>query len=200
MNKVNMRTGVIMVMILLAALSRVLPHPYNFSPLVAMALFGGVQFKNKWQAYLMPVGAYLISDLVLQLTGMMGSYSFTQPFVMVAQIFVYAGMILVTALGTSLHNPKVIKLLGYSLTGSAIFWLVSNFGVWAGNHFAAGTSFYEPGLTLGFTYLRALPFYNSFSTELFVNAFAGDLLYVAVLFGAFALIQKNYPAVRYSNG
>lgn len=198
MSKINLRAGLIIAMIVLAALSRLLPHPYNFSPLVAMALFGGAQFQKKWLAFLAPLAAYFISDIVLQATGAMGVYSFSQPFVIVSQAFVYAGMLLVTALGTSLHHSKATKIIGFSLTGSAIFWIVSNLGVWVGNHFAAGTILYEPGLTLGMTYLRALPFYNSMSTEMFVNAFAGDLFYCAVLFGAFALMQKRNPALRYS--
>jgi len=198
MNKINTRTGALGVLILLAALSRLLPHPYNFSPLVAIALFGGSQFDKKWQAFIVPIAAYLISDTVLQISGKMGVYSFSQPFIIVSQAFVYAGMILVTLLGTTLHHPKAVKVLGYSLTGSAIFWIISNFGVWIGNYFAAGTPYYEPGLTLGMTYLRALPFYNTMSTELFANAFLGDLFYSAVLFGVFALAQKRYPGLQYS--
>ena len=198
MKKINIRIGVIVVMICLAALSRLLPHPYNFSPLVAMALFGGAQFHKKWQAYLIPLGAFLVSDIVLQLSGQMGVYSFSQPFVIVSQLFVYASMVLVTLLGTSLKNPKAIKILGYSLTGSAIFWIISNFGVWLGNSFADGTLTYEPGLTLGLTYLRALPFYNMMGTEMFVNAFLGDLFYSAALFGVFALVQKNIRVLHYT--
>lgn len=198
MNKISMRTRIIVVMIVLAALSRLLPHPYNFSPLVAMALFGGAMFQNKWQAYLVPIAAYLVSDIALQMTGKMGIYSFSQPFILISQAFVYVSMLLVTLLGTSLHQPKTVKILGYSLTGSTIFWVLSNFGVWFGNHFAAGTILYEPGLTLGTTYLRALPFYNTMSSELFLNAYLGDLFYAALLFGVFALIQKKYPQLSYS--
>ena len=199
MSKLNVRAGVLIVMILLAAMSRLLPHPYNFSPLVAMALFGGSQFKDKWQAYLIPLLAYFVSDVVLQMTGAMGVYSFSQPFVIISQAFVYGGMLLVTLLGTTLDRPKAVKVLGYSLTGSAIFWLISNLGVWVGNSFAAGTITYEPGLTLGMTYLRALPFYNSMSSEMFMNAFIGDVFYCAVLFGVFALAQKRSTALRLSN-
>ncbi len=198
MNKINIRAGVIVVMIVLAALSRLLPHPYNFSPLVAMALFGGAQFRKKWLAFFVPLAAYFISDITLQLSGAMGGYRFSQPFVIVSQSFVYAGILLVTLLGTNLRNPKAIKIAGYSLTGSAIFWIISNFGVWVGNHFAAGTVLHEPGLTLGMTYLRALPFYNTMSTGMFFNAFAGDLFYCAVLFGAFSFMQKRSPALGYS--
>lgn len=199
MNKISVRTRVILLLIVSAAFSRLLPHPYNFSPLVAMALFGGALFQNKWQSYVIPIGAYLLSDIVLQITGKMGVYSFTQPFVIISQLFVYVGMVLVALLGTHLHHPKAVKILGYSLTGSAIFWIISNFGVWCGNYFAVGTPTYEPGLTLGVTYLRALPFYNSMSSQLFLNAFAGDLFYSTVLFGVFAVVLKNYPSLRYSH-
>ena len=198
MNKLNIRAGVIVVMIVLAALSRLLPHPYNFSPLVAIALFGGAQFRKKWLAIIIPLAAYLISDIALQASGAMGEYSFAQPFVIVSQFFVYGAMLLIALLGTTLREPKTIKIAGYSLTGSALFWIISNFGVWVGNHFAAGTIMHEPGLTLGITYLRALPFYNLMSAEMFLNAFVGDLFYCAVLFGVFALMGKQHPKWAYS--
>ncbi|MBZ4188767.1 DUF6580 family putative transport protein [Niabella beijingensis] len=188
--KVTNKFQVITLMILIAALSRILPHPYNFTPLVAMALFSGATFDKKWMAYIMPLLAYLLSDLVMSLSGARGFYG-------ISQLFVYGGMILVTALGTTLRQPKALKLLGYSLTGSAIFWIVSNFGVWVASGIA-GSIEYEPGLTLGMTYLRALPFYNQFSNQLFLGAFGGDLFYTAVLFGVYALAQKRLPSLRYS--
>lgn len=198
--KLSTKFWVITVMILTAALSRVLPHPYNFTPLVAIALFGGAMFSNKLFAYLVPLAAYLISDFILHISGQMGVYNFSQPYVIFSQLFVYAGMALVTLLGTTLHHPKALKVLGYSLTGSAIFWIISNFGVWAANYFAAGTATHEAGLTLGMTYLRALPFYNTFSNELFFGAFLGDLFYSFLLFGIFALVQKAHPSLKYSKG
>lgn len=193
MNKINTRIGVIFLMILLAALSRLIASHYslyNLSPLVAIALFGGSQFRDKGKAYLIPVAAYFVSDLAFYLIGKTGFYG-------VSQFFVYGAILVVTALGTTLHHPKAIKVLGYSLTGSALFWIISNFGVWIGSKIPGSIEF-EPGLTLGMTYLRALPFYNNISTEMFRNAFGGDLLYSAVLFGIFALIQKTNPALRYS--
>lgn len=188
--KVTNKFWIITLMILVAALSRVLPHPYNFTPLVAMALFSGAAFDKKWWAYIMPLLAYLLSDLVISLMGSRGFYG-------VSQLFVYGGMLLVTALGTTLRRPKAIKVLGYALTGSAIFWIISNFGVWVASGIP-GSLEYEPGLTLGMTYLRALPFYNQFSGQLFLGAFGGDLFYSAVLFGVYALAQKSLPSLRYS--
>ncbi|MGE9311847.1 DUF6580 family putative transport protein [Niabella sp. CJ426] len=194
MNKLNVRAGVLFAIILVAALSKLIfSHlgVYNLSPLVAIALFGGSQFKNKRLAYLFPIVAFLISDLAFYLVGKTGFYG-------VSQFFVYGAILLITALGTTLQNPKAIKILGYSLTGSAIFWIISNFGVWIGSRIP-GAIEYEPGLTLGMTYLRALPFYNEVSAQMFRNAFGGDILYCFLLFGVYALAQKKNPALRYSN-
>ncbi|MBO9620439.1 MAG: hypothetical protein J7539_15535 [Niabella sp.] len=188
--KITGKFWIITVMILVAALSRILPHPYNFTPLVAISLFGGANFEKKWQAYLVPLLAYILSDLVLNIIGIKGFYG-------VSQVFVYGGMLLVAALGTTMHTAKTIKVLGYSLTGSAIFWLLSNFGVWFANGIASGPA-HEAGLTLGVTYLRALPFYNQFSNQLFLGQFAGDLFYSFVLFGIFGLAQKKLLVLKYS--
>ncbi|AHF16540.1 DUF6580 family putative transport protein [Niabella soli] len=188
--KITSKFWFITLMIGVAAISRILPHPYNFTPLVAISLFGGANFEKKWQAYLIPLLAYLFSDLVLNMIGIKGFYGVTQ-------LFVYGGMILVAALGTTMHTAKTVKVLGYSFSGSAIFWLVSNFGVWFANGITSGPT-HEAGLTLGMTYLRALPFYNQFSNQLFLGQFAGDLFYCIVLFGIFGLAQKKLPLLKYS--
>ncbi len=192
MNKIHVKLAMIVGIIFVAALSRILPHPLNFSPLVAISLFGGAMFHHTWKAFVIPVAAYLLSDLLFVALGQPGFYG-------TSQFFVYGSMILVVALGTTLKRPKALKVVGYSLAGSTIFWIVSNFGVWAANYFAAGTTIYEPHLTLGFTYLRALPFYNSFASQLFLGSFVGDLFYSSVLFGAFSLAQKYIPALRYAS-
>lgn len=191
MRKVNAKFGVVIIMILLAAFSRIIPHSWNFTPMVAIALFGGAMLQKKWQAYLVPLAAYLISDIVFALMGRTGFYG-------VSQLFVYGAMLLVTALGTTMGRPKALKVVGYSLSGSAIFWIISNFGVWVANAVAAGSPIHEAGLTLGMTYLRALPFYNLYSNQLFVGAFAGDLLYSIILFGTYALVQKRFRALQYT--
>lgn len=191
MKKIDAKFGAVVVMILLAAISRVIPHAYNFTPMVAIALFGGAMLRKNWQAYLVPLAAYFISDVMISLFGGNGFYGVTQ-------LFVYGGMLLVAALGTTMGKPKALKILGYSLGGSAIFWIISNFGVWFANYIAVGSPTHETGLTLGMTYLRALPFYNVYSNELFFGAFAGDLFYSIILFGVYALAQKSIPALRYS--
>jgi hypothetical protein len=191
MKKIDTKFGVIVVMILLAAASRIIPHVYNFTPLVAMSLFGGAVLEKKWQAYFIPLAAYFLSDTAFAFMGRVGFYD-------VSQFFVYGAMILVAALGTTMGRLKILKIAGYSLSGSFIFWIVSNFGVWFANYVSPASSMHETGLTLGMTYLRALPFYNMYSNELFFGAFAGDLFYSAVLFGVYALARKNITALHVS--
>lgn len=191
MKKIDAKFGVVMLMILLAAISRIIPHPYNFTPVVAISLFGGAMLSKKWQAYIVPLAGYFISDLVFYFMGGTGFYGVTQ-------LFVYGAMLVVTALGTTMGKPKALKVIGYALGGSAIFWIISNFGVWFANYMAAGSPTHEAGLTLGMTYLRALPFYNVYSNQLFFGAIGGDLFYSSLLFGLYAVAQKRIPSLQYS--
>lgn len=152
-------------------------HWYNFGPLVAISLFSGALLKNKSFAYLIPLAAYLFSDIVLELSLGNGFYG-------MSQFFVYGAMVLVVLLGSKMGQPKALKIAGYTIGGSMIFWIVSNLGV-----FVAG--FYGWSWT-GFitTYLMAIPFYTVNGTEFFMNQFVGDLLFSGILFGIYALANR----------
>jgi len=152
-------------------------HWYNFGPLVAISLFSGAMLKNKSLAYIIPLVAYFVSDLCLQWIAGNGFYG-------ISQFFVYGGMILVVLLGSRMGRPKALKVLGYSVAGSLVFWIISDLGV-----FFSG--FYGISLSgLATTYIMALPFYTHTGTELFINQFVGDLIFSSVLFGAYALITN----------
>lgn len=162
-------------LIILAVASRILTREtamYNFAPVTAIALFGGSVIKNKRIAYIMPLIAMLLSDLYLQyFTNMQGFYG-------TEQFFVYGAMALVTLLGTNLKNINTVKVLGYALSGSMIFFIVSNLG-----SFLSGMY----GFTVnGFvtTYVNAIPFYQ--------NSLIADLIGSCVLFGTYALFQRAY--------
>jgi hypothetical protein len=182
-------------LIVAAVLSRIVNLEFhlwgNFACIGAISLFSGNIIKNKSYAYLIPLVAYFVSDLyIMYAQGQQGFYG-------VSQFFVYGAMMLVVLLGTKMGDAKAIKVFGFSLAGSAIFWLVSNFGVWFANVTMAETSpMHEAGLTLGFTYFRALPFYNSFSSELFLGTFVGDLAYSTLLFGSYALLKNKLFAPK----
>lgn len=174
------------VLIVAAVLSRIVNAEmqwYNFGPMVAISLFSGAILKNKSYAYLLPLAGYFVSDLYIQLAHGNGFYG-------ISQFFVYAGMALVVSLGSAMRKQNVARVLGFSMGGTLLFWIISNFGVFLGGYWGTGLA------GLGTTYLMALPFYTSQGSELFVNAFVGDLLFSGVLFGAYALLKSRFVAPR----
>lgn len=153
-------------------------HIYNFAPVAALGLFSGAIVKDKRFAFLFTLIAQLVSDLYIQFfTGMDGFYG-------LSQVFVYGGMMLVTLLGTKMGQPKALKVFGYSIAGSAIFFIVSNLGVWLQGWYGVTFS----GLVVTFT--KALPFYSEMGTRLFYNSFVGDIIFSGLLFGAYHLLQQ----------
>ena len=98
--------------VLVAALTRLVPHPPNFAPITAMSLFAGAYFTRKQLAFIVPLLAMLISDLFL------GFYTIS--------IFVYLSFAVITFIGQQKNRvtPKLVLL------GSVLFFLISNFGVW----------------------------------------------------------------------
>jgi ABC-type proline/glycine betaine transport system permease subunit len=118
MQMLKPRHEVLIAMILTAALSRLVPHPPNFAPIGALALFGGAQFADKRAAFLVPLAAMLLSDLVI------GLYSHME--------WVYGSFALITCMGLWLRAHRTAwSIAGTSLTASTLFFLVTNLGVWA---------------------------------------------------------------------
>lgn len=159
--------------IILAVVLRLIPHWPNFTPLIAMALFAGTYMKRKELAFAIPIGAMLISDIFL---------GFHQ-----TMIAVYAGIALVVLLGFYLRrNVKVHNVFLASLVGSVIFYLVTNFAVWASG--MVGYPMTAGGLLQ--SYVAAIPFFR--------NALLGDLFYSAVFFGSFYFATLRFPALARS--
>ncbi|WP_242104684.1 MULTISPECIES: DUF6580 family putative transport protein [unclassified Lysobacter] len=174
---------VLVAMIVAAAMSRLLPHPPNFSPVEAIALFGGAYFASRAWAVLVPLAAMLISDVVLAaLNG--GSYSFANYFASTSFWLVYGCIAVSTVLGFGLRG-KVggARVLGYSLLGSALFFLVTNFGAWLGS-----TMYPQNGAGLVAAYAAGIPFFQW--------TVLGTLFYSALLFGGFALLRRQLPMLR----
>jgi len=184
-NKTDLRFGILAGMILLAALSRLLPHPHNFTPVGGMALFGAAYFTRKYLAFLIPIAAMWLSDLVLNNLVYAKMYpEFYSGFTWMGNLWVYASFILIALLGFGLlQKVKPLRLLGASLGASTLFFIVTNFGVWIG-----GLTYPKTWEGLVACYTAAIPF--------FWNTLAGDLFYVGVLFGAFAFLQNRYPALQ----
>ena len=98
--------------VLLAVMSRLLPHPPNFAPITAVSLFAGIHFAKKQYAFLIPMAAMILSDLFL------GFYTIS--------IFIYLAFLMITWIGqrSKKITPKLV------LTGSVTFFIISNLGVW----------------------------------------------------------------------
>jgi hypothetical protein len=153
-----------------AATLRLVPHPPNFSPIDAMALFSGAYLARRWMAFVAPLAALLVSDLVL------GFYN--------GMATVYATVALIVVIGWSLSARRTIaRTATAALVSSVIFFGITNFGMWLFSGFYPQTS---AGLVECYT--AAIPFFQ--------NTVAGDLFYTALMFGGFAMAERIVPRLR----
>jgi len=166
------RTLLALALIALAAALRIAPHPWNFTPVGAMALFSGAVLKDRRLAFLSPLLALFAGDLFVGFHSLMP--------------IVYSSFLLSVIIGRFLQNRRTVLRLGAAtLLGSAQFFLLTNFAVWW-----LLNSYPKTASGLAACYLAGLPF--------FWNTLAGDSLYVALLFGSYALAEHFIPAIQVS--
>ena len=157
-------------LILAAALSRLLPHPPNFVPITAMALFGGV-YLDKKHTFIVPIAAMFISDYFI------GFYP--------DMAWIYASFIAIGCIGLWLRNhPGVAQTFASTLVGSLLFFIVTNFGVWISSQ----VSYPHTAAGLVQCYVAAIPFFR--------NTILGDIVYVGAMFGLFEMAKKFVPSLR----
>ncbi|MEK7189533.1 MAG: DUF6580 family putative transport protein [Patescibacteria group bacterium] len=147
-------------LVLLAIAARFLPHPANFTPIAAVALFSGV-YLNKRLSILLPITAMFLSDLLI------GFYSAP------IMISVYASFAVSGFLGWWLAKHRgVVTTFGTAIASSTIFFLITNWAVWQ-----FGVIYPATGAGLMESYIAAIPFWR--------NMLLGDVFYVAILFGCY---------------
>ena len=157
-------------MILVAVLSKCVPHPVNFTPIGAIALFAGAHFASKRAAFVVPLVALLFSDLITGLHVLIP--------------FVYGCFALNVLLGFWIRRQKsTFRTLSAILIGAMIFFVVTNFGSWL-----AFDTFAKTPAGLLACYASAIPF--------LINSLLGDLFYSAVLFGGLAFAEHKFPTLR----
>ena len=152
-----------------AAITRLVPHPFNFTAVGALALFGGAVISNKKLAFLVPMGVMLLTDSII------GFHQSMVPVYFCFAATVFLGMWMVSKI-------NVITVTSGALTSSILFFLVTNLPFWY-----ADLSLYP--LTWEGTlasYTAALPFFG--------NQLAADLFYNATLFGVYALVNRRFVA------
>lgn len=177
--KITLPIWSILLVIGIAVLSRLLPHPLNVSPLAGIALFGAAAFKNRGLAILIPIFAFWLSDVILNNTLYRGFYDGVT-LVHSGMIWTYGAMILIALVGfLALRKISLPRLVGASLSSSLLFFALSNFGVWV-----SGTMYPKTIEGLVACYVAAIPFFQ--------NTVAGDLFYTLAIFGGVAVAQSRH--------
>lgn len=185
--KLNIRFGVIVAMIALAAFTRLLAQGtgfYNFAPFAAIALFGAAHFNKKWIAAIVPLTATWLSDLYVNNV----IYASLYPkFVWISPGFYwsYAAYILIAVAGIALFKKVTVgRVATGAVMATAIFFLISNFGCWPG----AKSIYTQDFKGLMQCYAAGVPFIK--------GSLIGNLVYSALLFGGFALLQQYVPSLK----
>ena len=168
--KANTRLIALLTAILAAAALRLVPHPPNFTPVGAIALFSGAYLGRRGLAFAAPLGAMVLSDAIL------GFYEgFWMTYLAVA-LMVLVGWL-------ALSRLSVARVAGAAIASAVVFFIASNFGTWALSgmypHTLAG---------LSACYVAAIPFFQ--------NTVAGDLFYATLLFGGFRVAELLSPRLH----
>lgn len=181
MNDIKTKSGLFFVIsvIIAGALFRFIPHWPNFTPIAAMALFGGAFLGRKHLAFIIPFAAMFLSDLVLGLHKDMWA--------------VYVAFGMTVMLGTLIrNNVKVISVVTASVASSVIFFLLTNFASWL------VSPFYPQNFQgLIQCYVAGLAFFNngSYGISFFLNEIAGALFYNGLFFGVYAFARQRFPVI-----
>jgi hypothetical protein len=153
--------------VLLGACARLIPHPWNFTPLVAIGLFAGTYARSSGAAAAMTLLSLILSDLAL------GFYQGFWVVYAAALVPVLAGRLA----ARRSNAPGMAVIAGAGLASSLSFFLITNFGVWAG-----GALYPRTLAGLAACYAAGIPFYR--------NQLAGDVFYVLLMFGGYAAIAR----------
>jgi|SRR5215472_3470160 len=161
------RTLFALLMIALAAALRIAPHPRNFSPIGAMALFSGAIVRDRRLAFVFPLLALFAGDVFVGFHKLM--------------LAVYTSFAISIAIGLWLRRHRTVTRIGLAtLLGAAQFFLITNFAVW---RFL--DSYPRTAAGLRSCYITGLP--------LFWNTLGGDAIYAILLFGGYALAERLFP-------
>jgi len=163
-----MKKNIILIslIILFGLLTRFIPHPPNFTPIIAMVLFGSVYLENKKLAILIPLTIMILSDYFL-------GYGFLS-------LWVYGSLGLISLLGYLTKKLNIINML----LGSVIFFIVTNFGVWLMGY---------PKTLDGFIlcYTLAIPFFANTLLSTIIYSFVFNFMYRSIRNIQFIKVNDN---------
>lgn len=169
MDKITPRFWFLTFLVFVAAAVRLIPHPPNFAPIAAMALFGGAYFSKKSFAFAVPLAAMFLTDAII------GFHSSMWIVYVSFAVIVLIGMVL-------LKKVSVKNVIAASVTASLSFFIITNFGVWA-----FGTMYPKNIAGLIECYIAAIPFIQ--------NTLIGDLFYSGIMFGIYEFAKSKIPVL-----
>ncbi len=168
--------------ILVAALSRLLPHPPNFTPIGAMALLGGSYLGKKHMKFILPIAALFLSDFILNNTIMREWYAESGGIIFFTRsmLWVYMSFAIMILFGSYILRKRNFKNIALGTVGvSVIFFLITNFGVWI------SSGMYPKNIAgLLACFAAGLPF--------FLNTILGNVFFVLLGFGALQLLENRF--------
>ncbi len=162
------------ILVIVAALSRVFMYPYNFSPIIGMAIFAGAVIKDRKLAFALPLFAMLLSDIMFEV------FNIAPGFWGWGQLVGYGILALITMIAFSMKKINVLSVAGYSLGASLLFFFLSNSAFFIFDNpiyhtYTQNFSGYINCLVGGLPFLK--------------TGIVADLVYSTVLFGAYYLVQ-----------
>jgi hypothetical protein len=195
-----------------AGLIRLIPHPFNFTPVAGLGLFGGARLRS-WWAYALPLMVMAVSDLLLW--AIRGHFDYTLLKFVYYSPWVYGSFLLAVLCGRwLLRNGSAARIALVSVLVSVQFFLITNFGIWYATSVdpqtipgSAAVVFendpkYSAPIPVAYSrnlsgliacYVAALPFAGTNAPPLgfFGNQVLGDLFYSGLLFGVYALLSSG---------
>ncbi len=183
LQKINIRNSILILMIVGAAATRLINIDHltgwgNFTPIGAIAMFGGAYFSDKWKAYLVPLMTLFISDVVVDyiyFNKLMLFYS--------GALWVYAAFAIMVLIGSLLKKVNVGSVVVASFASVAVHWLITDIDPWL-----HGTMYSKSLIGYGQSLIAAIPFEK--------NMLLGNLVFSAMLFGGFELAKSKYTILR----
>ena len=182
LQKINTRTLVLILMIVAAAAMRLVSYkfPYvlsNFTPVGAIALFGGAYFTDKWKAYIVVLITLFASDILI-------NYLYTSKWVLWynGSFWVYLAFAIMVLIGSLIKKVNIASVGLASLASVLVHWLLTDIP-------SVGSTLY-PHTWAGYgqSLIAAIPFER--------NMVLGDIVFCAVLFGGFELAKNKYTILR----
>ncbi len=174
----------LLALIIIATFSRLFPHPFNFTPMIAIALFGGAYMKNIFQAVALPIHILLITDILIEIQTGFGFHSGT--------ILVYATFACIALMSIYLlQKITFVNVFFASISASLFFFLITNFAFFYPESAIANPVLgqYPHSLTgIIAAYEAGIPFLK--------NQIIGDLFYSGLLFGIFAFLERRISSIR----